>query len=90
MLDFQKVPKTAITARGRSFGNRGYRVMKGKNLWELNETAELIWKACDGSKTVDEILALVATEFNCSRDESDPSCLSFFTFLVENELVVVE
>ncbi len=38
-------------------------------MFELSETAAYIWELCDGQKTEDDIISILAKEFN--KDEAD-------------------
>ena len=42
---------------------------KSGKLFELSETATCIWELCDGKNTVDDIISVLAKEFN--KDEAD-------------------
>ena len=42
---------------------------KSGKLFELSETAACIWELCDGKKTKDDIVSILAQEFN--KDEAD-------------------
>jgi hypothetical protein len=37
-----------------------------QTLHQLNATAALVWRMCDGASTVEEIVTRVAREFDCS------------------------
>ena len=38
-------------------------------LFELSETASCIWELCDGKNTEDDIVSILAKEFNKSEDD---------------------
>lgn len=38
-------------------------------LFELNETSACIWKLCNGKNTEDDIISILAKEFNKDKDE---------------------
>jgi pyrroloquinoline quinone biosynthesis protein D len=41
----------------------------GKRAIHLNETATVVWKLCDGERTVADIAALLTREYPASADE---------------------
>lgn len=89
MVDTVSMPKTTLSARGRWFGNR-FRVVRNNRMWELNETGAFIWSVCDGARTVERVLIEVSDHFQCTRQDSDPSTLSFLEFLAQNGLITFE
>lgn len=88
-MDLNTIPKTVIGTRGRSFGNR-FRVIKGPRVWEFNETAALIWRLCDGTRSVAQILDAVAADYECDRSESDAACRQFLAQLHQDRLIEIE
>lgn len=88
-MNLQATPRTVLSARGRTYG-KNYRLAKGSRMWELNETGSLIWRLCDGTRTLDQVFAGVAEYFECERSESDTPCLEFVNYLVQQQLLTIE
>ncbi len=88
-INVHAVLRTAISARGRSVGER-YRVVMGSRMWELNETGAFIWRQCRGELTVEQILVAVAHEFQSPRSETDEESLKFLTYLADQQLITIE
>jgi Coenzyme PQQ synthesis protein D (PqqD) len=56
-------PKRALDARVRMV--RGVpHVAVGEETFQLNETGALVWQLCDGSRTVEEISAAIADDYD--------------------------
>lgn len=48
---------------------------------ELSDTAALIWRALDGRRTVREVGALLATEYDVDAAEAEQDVLEMVTYL---------
>jgi hypothetical protein len=53
------------------------------SIFNLNETGTFIWEKIDGHRTVAEIIALVASDFQVSKDRATLDCGEFFAQLLE-------
>lgn len=69
-LSLEAVPALAAGVRLQKDTITGNRVLLfPEGVLELNETAGEIVQLCDGGRTVAEIFAALATEFEAERDE---------------------
>ncbi len=55
----------------------------------LNETGSAIWQLLDGGKTVEDIMNIISSEFNVSREEAEKDTLDFIKELEEKDMVVL-
>lgn len=53
------------------------------SIFNLNETGTYIWEKIDGYRTAAEIVALVASEFQVSKDQATRDCREFLAQLLE-------
>lgn len=53
------------------------------SIFNLNETGTFIWEKIDGVRTGAEIAALVAADFEVSKDQAIADCGEFFAQLLE-------
>lgn len=61
--------------------------MTGGRLYELNETAELLWSLCDGKHTVDDMMIKMKEQYDVSADRVKEDVVSFLRKLQELNLV---
>lgn len=57
------------------------------SIFNLNETGTFIWEKIDGRRTVAEIIALVASDFQVSKGQATKDCGEFFAQLLEARAV---
>ena len=57
------------------------------SIFNLNETGTYIWEKIDGQRTVAEIAALVASDFQVMKDQANLDCAEFFARLLEARAV---
>lgn len=67
--DAGSVPRRALQARVRNIGGTTY-LATGIQALELTETAAFVWRALDGTRTVGDIAALLAGEYDVEQDEA--------------------
>lgn len=60
------------------------------SIYTLNETASTIWDALDGTKTLSDILDLVVTEYEVTREQAELDLYDLVAQLGEVRAVVVE
>jgi hypothetical protein len=53
------------------------------SIFNLNETGTFIWEKIDGHRTVAEVIALVASDFQVPEDRATLDCGEFFAQLLE-------
>lgn len=58
-------------------------------LYTLNETGRSIWQKLDGRRTLGEVAALLAAEFEVSRAEAETDILGFANELVWRRILSV-
>ena len=56
---------------------------------ELNETAALVWKFADGERTIEEIAASLAAEYEVARDSAQKDVVELIAQLGEKQLLLV-
>ncbi len=65
---------------------------KGKAITEtgyaFNEAGTVIWELCDGSKSVEEIAAVVAKKFDITQETAEADVKEFLEEAVTLELIV--
>jgi len=60
----------AALARGEDVSERGTVILlEGGTMHQLNLVGGLIWSLCDGTRSRQEIVAALATEFDAERSE---------------------
>ncbi len=57
------------------------------SIFNLNETGTFIWEKIDGHRTVAEIIALLASDFQVSKDQATKDGREFFAQLLEARAV---
>lgn len=57
---------------------------------QLNATASFVWNLCDGQKSVEDIISLVAREYGGSAVEVDMDIRRVIVQFLEKELLVEE
>jgi pyrroloquinoline quinone biosynthesis protein D len=58
-------------------------------LVHLNETATVIWKLCDGSRTVEDIVTLLAREYPASRAEIETDVNEAVSMLIRQRVIEI-
>lgn len=77
-------PKTA----SRVFGDDAVVITPAENTVRmLNPVGSRIWQLADGSRTIDEIAAVLTEEFDVDHAEAEASTERFVAELVELELL---
>jgi coenzyme PQQ biosynthesis protein PqqD len=54
---------------------------------ELNETAALVWKSADGARTVEEIVAQIAAEYDVTHESAKQDVVELIAQLCEKQLL---
>lgn len=60
----------------------------GKSQYELNSTGEIIWKLCDGEKTIEDIANIIAVQFNVPLEDAYNDCISVVTKMVSMGMIL--
>ena len=90
-LDSQTRPALAPRVRLRDDPVTGEPVLLyPEGFLELNETAYAIASLCDGSKTVTELVAALAAEYEAEPAEVEPDVLECLRDLRQRNLVVFQ
>ena len=55
----------------------------------LNETGAEIWQLLDGRNSVEDIINIISSEFDVSRDQAEKDTLDFIEELMEKDMVVL-
>lgn len=58
--------------------------LSGTKAVYLNETAGLIWEICDGNRTVEEIIVLLAQSYPQQKAQIRPDVIATIQALIEN------
>ena len=58
------------------------------SIFALNETGSFVWQAIDGSKTVEEIAAAMAEQFEVSPDDAARDVAELVGSMIESGLVL--
>ena len=56
----------------------------------LNETGAGIWQLLDGRNSVEDIINIISSEFDVSRDQAEKDTLDFIEELMEKDMVVLK
>lgn len=70
-------------------GRRNAFLVRGATAFKLNDTGLAIWRACDGTRTLDEIASLVATSFGQEQAVVRADCEEFVNDLLGLRLLRV-
>lgn len=86
MNSLNVIYKKKMHARIRNIG--GKQVLFGiEKCFELNDVGIFICKHLDGKNTLEEIVNLLAEEYDCSREVLEKDVLEFVEFLNENNFL---
>jgi len=55
----------------------------------LNETGSGIWQLLDGRNSIEDIINIISSEFDVSREQAEKDTLDFIEELVEKDMVVL-
>lgn len=55
----------------------------------LNEAASRIWQLLDGQNSIEDIINIISSEFNVSREEARGDTIDFIRELKEKEMVTL-
>ncbi len=55
----------------------------------LNETGSGIWQLLDGRNSVEDIINIISSQFDVSREEAEKDTLDFIEELIEKDMVVL-
>ena len=55
----------------------------------LNETGAGIWQLLDGRNSVEDIINIISSEFDVSREEAEKDTLDFIEELIGKDMVVL-
>ena len=55
----------------------------------LNETGSGIWQLLDGRNSIEDIVNIISSEFDVSREQAEKDTLDFIEELVEKDMVVL-
>jgi hypothetical protein len=64
--------------------------VKGGLLYPLNSVAARIWELCDGARSVDEIVTMLAREFEAPEPTIRADAVDFIQRLADARLVSIE
>lgn len=60
----------------------------GESQCELNSTGEIIWKLCDGEKTIEDIANIMAVQFSAPLDVAYSDCISVVTKMMSMGVIL--
>lgn len=55
----------------------------------LNETGSGIWQLLDGRNSIEDIINIISSEFDVSREQAEKDTLGFIEELIEKDMVVL-
>jgi coenzyme PQQ synthesis protein D (PqqD) len=55
--------------------------------YNLNPVGSFIWEGCDGQRSLEEIVAALAAEYEVAPEEAGKDCREFIDSLVEQGLL---
>lgn len=85
-----KWPKKTEDTASRIIEGEAVIVIPQKGLVRvLNEAGSRIWQLLDGGNTVEDIINIISSEFNVSREEAQKDTLDFIKELIEKDMVVL-
>jgi hypothetical protein len=64
--------------------------VKGGLLYPLNSVGARIWELCDGARSVDEIVGVIATEFDAPEPTIRADAIEFIERLADAKLISIE
>ncbi|MEU2039448.1 PqqD family protein [Nocardia niwae] len=78
-----RVPVKALGASSRRRPDGQLEIVRRSRAYVLNETSELIWNACDGTKDLSQIAALLNQEYDVSLDDALADVREFVARLID-------
>ncbi len=85
-----KWPKKSEDTASRIIDGEAVIVLPQKgSVTVLNETGSGIWQLLDGRNSVEDIIDIISSQFNVSREEAEKDTLDFIKELEEKDMVVL-
>ena len=85
-----KWPKKSEDTASRIIDGEAVSVTPRKGLVTvLNETGSGIWQLLDGRNSVEDIINIISSKFDVSREEAEKDTLDFIKELEEKDMVVL-
>jgi hypothetical protein len=85
-LDATSRPARAFDVRSSTLGE-SLILVRDRDAFELSATEQVIWSACDGTKTLKDIAGLVAAEYDVEEAVALDDAKAFVTDLADAGLV---
>jgi hypothetical protein len=86
----ESIPKRNESIRWKEFGTEGILFDPGTGHYsQLNEVALLIWKQADGRKSLEEVVAGLAAQFDADEDELANDAAEFMEDMIGKGLISV-
>jgi len=88
-ISADSVPSAPLHVRMRKFQGKMF-VGGYEHVLELSDTATFIWRKVDGVRTVGEISALVAQEYDIPAEVAQADVVSLFAELEQGEVLIIK
>lgn len=62
-------------------------LVKGAEVYELDEVGRLIWQMCDGTHRIEDFISSIKEAYDVPVDTAKADCLAFLESLREAQLV---
>ncbi|ARP44576.1 coenzyme PQQ biosynthesis protein PqqD (plasmid) [Geobacillus thermodenitrificans] len=86
-----KIPEYSLDVIFRKFNGKALISKPGqRNAYMLNDVSWRIWELIDGKRTSEEIIDIIANEFNASREEVSSDYYKLQEELVKYELITLK
>lgn len=85
-----KYPKRAKSTASRIIENEAVIVIPKEGLVRiLNEAGSRIWQLLDGKNSIEDIINILSSEFNVTRQGLEKDTLDFIRELKEKEMIIL-
>lgn len=90
MLNLNLIPKSNQTVLTQEVENELLILDRNDNkVHQLNETALLIWKECDGIQSIQDIVEIFVNNYEVTHDKAEKDVLETLRILQENNLIEI-
>ena len=95
MINLKQIPSRSPSVVSRKTGNEYLLVPVAENIadmdsiYTLNETGAFIWESIDGKRNIEEIILLVAVEFDTDTETAKNDVLEFIQSMMNYLMITI-
>jgi Coenzyme PQQ synthesis protein D (PqqD) len=80
------IPRRPLHARTRSFRDKVFIAVDNESA-ELSETAAVIWRSVDGSRTIHDIAIIIQADYEVAEDQALADVLEFMSEMASSGFI---